>query len=53
MREISALTIEKTVEELFLNANEKLPSSLEEKIRKGESLEKDALPKSIFCNIHI
>lgn len=51
MREISALTIEKKVEELFLKANENLPSSLEEKIRKGEEIEKDALPKSIFCNM--
>ncbi len=51
MREISALTIEKTVEELFLKANETLPSALEEKIRKGEALEKEALPKSIFCNM--
>ena len=42
MREISALTIEKKVEELFLKANENLPSSLEEKIRKGEEIEKDA-----------
>ena len=51
MREISALTIEKTVEELFLKANETLPSALEEEIRKGEQLEKDALPKSIFCSM--
>ena len=51
MREISALTIEKTVEELFLRANEALPASLEEKIRKGKEIEKDALPKSIFCNM--
>ena len=51
MREISALTIEKTVEELFLKANEVLPRSLEAKIRAGEQLEKDALPKSIFCNM--
>ncbi|MBO5064552.1 MAG: fumarate hydratase [Clostridia bacterium] len=51
MREISALTIEKTVEELFLKANETLPPALEEKIREGEAIEKDALPKSIFCNM--
>lgn len=51
MREISALTIEKTVEELFLKANETLPTALENRIRTGEEVEKDALPKSIFCNM--
>ena len=51
MREISASIIEKSVEELFLKANAILPPSLENKIRQGESLETETLPKSIFCDM--
>lgn len=51
MREISASIIEKAVEELFLKANAILPPSLENKIRQGESLETETLPKSIFCDM--
>lgn len=51
MREISAQTIEKTVEELFLKANALLPTSLEDKIRKSQSAEDTDLAKSIFCDM--
>ena len=51
MREISAVTIEKTVEELFLKANAVLPKSLENKIRSCENLETTDLAKGIFCDI--
>ncbi len=51
MREINASLIEKTVEELFLKANAVLSPSLENKIREGESLEAETLPKSIFCDM--
>ena len=51
MREISAVTIEKTVEELFLKANAVLPKSLENKIRSCENLETTDLAKGIFCDM--
>ena len=51
MREISASTIEKQVEELFIKANSVLAPSLENKIRNGESKESDTLAKSIFCDM--
>ncbi len=51
MREISASTIEKQVEELFIKANSVLTPSLENKIRNGESFESEALAKSIFCDM--
>ncbi len=51
MREISAATIEKTVEELFLKANAVLPQSLEEKIRSCSNLENSDLAKGIFCDM--
>ncbi len=51
MREISASTIEKQVEQLFIKANSVLAPSLETKIRNGESIEREALAKSIFCDM--
>ena len=51
MREISAVTIEKTVEELFLKANAVLPKSLENKIKSCENLETTDLAKGIFCDM--
>ena len=51
MREISASLITEKVEKLFLNANGILPDSLERKIRQGEALETEELPKSIFCDM--
>ena len=51
MREISASTIEKQVEELFIKANSVLAPSLENKIRNGEGVESEALAKSIFCDM--
>lgn len=51
MREINVSVIEKSVEEIFLKANAVLSSSLENKIREGQSLETEALPKSIFCDM--
>ncbi len=51
MREINVSVIEKAVEEIFLKANAVLSPSLENKIREGESLETEALPKSIFCDM--
>ena len=51
MREISALTIEKNVEELFLRANAVLPQSLENKIRSCAEFESSDLAKGIFCDM--
>lgn len=51
MREISALTIEKTVEKLFLTANAVLPESLEKHIRYCANLESSDLAKGIFCDM--
>lgn len=51
MREISASLITEKVEKLFLNANGILPDSLERKIRQGEALETEELPKSIFFDM--
>lgn len=51
MREVNATVIEKSVEELFLKANAKLPLSLEDKIRNCEKIETDSLQKSIFCDM--
>ncbi len=51
MREINVSVIEKSVEEIFLKANAVLSPSLENKIREGQNLETEALPKSIFCDM--
>ena len=51
LREISAQTIEKAVEELFLKANESLPPALENKIRNSGDAETSDLAKSIFCDM--
>lgn len=51
MREIPASLITEKIEKLFLKANGILPDSLERKIREGEALETDELPKSIFCDM--
>ena len=51
MREIPASLITENVEKLFLKANGTLPYSLEKKIREGEALETEELPKSIFCDM--
>lgn len=51
MREINAITIEKAVEELFLKANESLPTDLENKIRNCSEAETTQTAKSIFCDM--
>lgn len=51
MREISAKTIEAAVEKLFLEANLRLPQSLENKIASSHAEETQPLAKSIFCDM--
>ena len=51
MREINISVIEQAVEDIFLKANAVLSPSLENKIREGEALETETLPKSIFCDM--
>jgi fumarate hydratase subunit alpha len=51
MREIDVKLIENAVENLFLEANLRLPCSLEEKIRNAQNEETQPLAKSIFCRM--
>lgn len=51
MREIDVKLIENAVENLFLEANLRLPCSLEKKIRNAQNEETQPLAKSIFCRM--
>ena len=51
MREIDVKIIEETVENLFLEANSLLPSSLENKINNASDTESNPIAKSIFCDM--
>ncbi len=51
MREISVALIEKTVEELFTEANLSLPQSLKNKIASASQEESHPIAKSIFCDM--
>lgn len=51
MREISVALIEKTVEELFTEANLSLPQSLKNKIDSASQEESHPIAKSIFCDM--
>ena len=51
MREISSQVIEKTVEQLFIEANLHLPQSLENKIHCSQQKETQPVAKSIFCDM--
>ncbi len=51
MREISADIIEKTVEELFADANLNLPQSLKNKIISAKEEESNSIARSIFCDM--
>ena len=51
MKEISAQTIEKTVEKLFIEANLNLPQSLENIIYDFQQIETQPVAKSIFCDM--
>ena len=51
MREIDVSIIEKTVEELFLQANTILPESLENRINTASKEEKNPVAGSIFCDM--
>lgn len=51
MREINAFEIENAVCQLFIDANLKLPASLETTIEKSKDIETQPIAKSIFCDM--
>ena len=51
MREIDVSIIEKAIEELFISANAKLPSSLENLIKASKDKETNETAKNIFCDM--